>query len=168
MASTLLILVVASLALVCVYALLRSGHTGVRSGRDWDEKKHQIDVRIFRVLLDSDEEVQLRRYLSQYEFAVFQRKRIRLTLRLLHLVDENTGMLMELARLAKLKGDPAVFQKVDELIATAFQLRLNLLLARFCLYLKWLFPSWSVSLPAFDVRYQYLLDSLRASSSATA
>lgn len=168
MASTLLILVVASLALVCVYALLRSGHTGVRSGRDWDEKKHQIDVRIFRVLLDSDEEVRLRRYLSQYEFAVFQRKRIRLTLRLLHLVDENTGMLMELARRARLKGDPAVVQQADELIATAFQLRLNLLLARFCLYLKWLFPSWSVSLPAFDVRYQHLLDSLRASSSATA
>ena len=168
MVSTLLILTVASLALVCAYALLRDGHTGVRNDQDWNEKKHEIDVKIFRVLLDRNEEVQLRRCLSQNEFADFQRRRIRLALQMLRLVDENAGMLMELARLAKMKDDPTLAQKVDELIATAFQLRLKLLLARVCLYLKWLFPSWTVTLPAFDARYQYLLDSLHASSSAAA
>lgn len=168
MVSTLLILAVASLALACAYALLRRAHTGVRNDQDWNEKKHEIDVQIFRVLLDRNEEVQLRRCLSQSEFAAFQRRRIRLALRMIRLVDENAGMLMELARLAKMKDNPEVAQKVDELLATAFQLRLKLLLARLCLYLKWLFPSWTVTLPAFDAGYQYLLDSWHASSRAAA
>jgi len=125
-------------------------------------------VQIFRILLDRKEEAQLRSSLSRNQFVTFQRRRIRLALRMMRLVDENAGMLMGLGRLARMKGDPTLTQKVDELIATAFQLRLNLLLARLCLYLKWLFPSWTVSLPAFEVRYQHLLDSLQTSSSAAA
>jgi hypothetical protein len=168
MVSTLLILAVAVLALACAHGLLRSGNPEIRSGRDWNDKKHEIDVQIFRVLLDRNEELQLRSFLSQNQFAAFQRRRIRLALRMLELVDENAGMLMELGRLAKIKGDPALTQKVDELIATALQLRLNLFLAKFCLYLKWLFPSSSVSLPAFEVRYQHLLDSLQGSGGVAA
>jgi hypothetical protein len=168
MVSTLLILAVASLALVFAYGLLRSGYPEIRNGRDWDEKKHDIDVQIFRVLLDRNEELQLRSFLSQNQFAAFQRRRIHLALRMLRLVDENAGMLMELGRLVKTKGDPALTQKVDELIATALQLRVNLFLARLCLYLKWLFPSSTISLPAFEVRYQHLLDSLQGSSSVAA
>ena len=167
MVSTLVIFAVAAMALVCAYGLLRSGYPEILNGRDWDEKKHEIDVQIFRTLLDRNEELQLRSFLSQNQFAAFQRRRIHLALRMLRLVDENAGMLMELGRLAKIKGAPALTQKVDELITTALQLRLNLLLARFCLYLKWLFPSATVSLPAFEVRYQYLLDSLQGSSSVT-
>jgi hypothetical protein len=87
---------------------------------------------------------------------------------MLRLVDDNAGMAMELGRLAKLKGDSSLAPKIDEMIATAFQLRLNLLLARLCLYLKWIFPSWAMSLPAFEMRYQHLLDSMRASSGAIA
>ena len=87
---------------------------------------------------------------------------------MLNLVDENAGMAMELGRLAKLKGDLAAAAKIDELIGTAFQLRLNLLLARLYLYIKWVFPSWAVSLPAFEVRYQHLLDSMHATSRAFA
>lgn len=168
MVSTLVILAVASLALVLAYGLLRSGYPEIHSGRDWEEKKHDIDVQIFRVLLDRNEEFQLRSFLSQNQFAAFQRRRIRLALRMLRLVDQNAGMLMELGRLAKIKGDPALTQKVDELIATALQLRLNLFHAKLCLYLKWLFPSSSVSLPAFEVRYQHLLESLQGASSVTA
>ena len=168
MVSTLLILAVAFLALVFAYALLRDGHAELRNEQDWEERKHAIDVQIFRILLDRREEAQLRSCLSQDQFVTFQRRRIRLALRMIRLVDENAGMLMGLGRVARMKDDPALTQKVDELIATAFQLRLNLLLARLCLYLKWLFPSWPVSLPAFDVRYQHLLDSLHVSSGAAA
>jgi hypothetical protein len=168
MVSTLLILAVASLALVFVYAVLREGHAVVRSYEDWEEKKHDIDVRIFQVLLNRDEEIQLRRFLSKGQFSTVQRRRIHVALRMLQLVDEDAGMAMALVRLARVKGDPALAQQVDELIATGFQLRMNLLLARLCLYLKWAFPSWTISLPAFDVRYQYLLDALRSSSPAAA
>lgn len=168
MVTTLLTLAVASLALVLAYALLRGAHTGVRDDHDWEQRKHAIDVEIFRVLLDRNEEVQLRRFLPPKQFATFQRRRIHLALRMLHLVDENAGMAMELGRLAKMKGDVALAPKIDQMIATAFQLRLNLLLARFCLYLKWFFPAWRVAVPAFEVRYQHLLDSMHASSGAIA
>ena len=168
MVSTLLILVVASLALILAYALLRRAHTGVRDDHDWQQRKHAIDVEIFRVILDRNEEVQLRRFLPPNQFAKFQRRRIHLALRMLRLVDENAGMAMELGRLAKMKGDLTLAPKVDEMIATAFQLRLNLLLARLCLYLKWVFPSWTVSLPAFELRYQHLLESMHATGTAFA
>lgn len=168
MVTTLLTLAVASLALVLAYALLRRAHTGVRDDHDWEQRKYAIDVEIFRVLLDRNEEIQLRHFLAPKQFTAFQRRRIHLALRMLRLVDDNAGMAMELGRLAKLKANPALAQKVNELIATAFQLRLNLLLARFCLYLKWFFPAWRVAVPAFEVRYQHLLDSMHASSGAIA
>jgi hypothetical protein len=168
MVSTLLVLAVALSALVCAYALLRRAHTGVRDERDWEQRKHAIDVEIFRVLLARDEEVQLRRFLSPHQFANFQRRRIHLALRMLSLVDDNAGMVMQLGRIAKMKGDLAVAAKIDEMIAAAFQLRLNLLLARICLCLKWTFPWSAVSLPAFEVRYQQLLDSMSATGRAFA
>jgi hypothetical protein len=77
-------------------------------------------------------------------------------------------MAMELGRLAKMKSDLAMAAKIDEMIAIALQLRLNLLLARLCLYLKWVFPSWTMSLPSFDVRYQHLLQSMHATRGAIA
>ena len=168
MVSTLLTLAVASSVLVLAYALLRRAHTGVRDDHDWEQRQHVIDVEVFRVILDRNEENQLRRFLSSHQFVTFQRRRIHLALRMLSLVDDNAGMAMELGRLAKMKSDLALAAKIDEMIATAFQLRLNLLLARLCLYLKWLFPSWAVSLPAFEVRYQHLLDSMHATSRAFA
>lgn len=168
MVSALLILAVALLALGCAYALLRRAHTGVRDDHDWERRKHAIDVEVFRVLLDPAEELQLRRFLTPYQFAKFQRRRIHLAIRMVRLVDENAGMAMELGRLAKLKADLALAPKIDQMIATAFQLRLNLLLARLCLYVKWIFPSWRVSLPGFEVRYQHLLDSMHATSGAFA
>jgi len=168
MVSTLLILVVASLALILAYALLRRAHAGVRNSHDWEQRRHAIDAEIFRVILDRNEEVQLRRLLPPNQFSRFQRRRIHLALNMLRLVDENAGMAMELGRLAKIKGDLALAPKIDQMIAEAFQLRLNLLLARLCLYLKWVFPSWLVSLPAFEVRYQHLLDSMRITGAAIA
>jgi len=168
MFSTILTLSVALLALVLAYALLRRAHTGVRGDHDWEQRKHAVDVEIFRVLLDRNEEVQLRRFLPPNQFATLQRRRICLALNMLRLVDENAGMAMALGRLAKMKGDLALAPKIDEMIAAAFQLRLNLLLARLCLYLKWIFPSWTMSLPDFAVRYQHLLESMHATSGAFA
>lgn len=168
MVSTLLILTVALLALVLAYTLLRRAGTAVCDVQDWEQRKHAIDVGIFRVLLDRNEENQLRRLLPPHRFANFQRRRIYLALQMLRLVDQNAGMAMQVGRLAKLKADPALTDKVDQMIAMAFQLRLNLLMARLCLYLKWIFPSWMVNVPAFEVRYQHLLDSINAPRGAFA
>jgi hypothetical protein len=168
MVSTLLIVAVAVLALGVGYSLLRNAHVASRAERDALPNPPEVDVEIFRVLLDRNQELQLRQYLTSNQFATFERRRIRIALRMLRLVDDNAGMLMQRARLAKSKNDSEVVGKMDQLIGNAFQLRLNLVLARCCLYLKWVFPSWTVFLPAFDVRYQHLLDSVYALGGAIA
>jgi hypothetical protein len=59
-----------------------------------------------------------------------------------------------------MKGDPDLTRKANELVAAAIELRLNILMARFCLSLKWLYPSWKLSVPTIATRYQHILDSL--------
>ena len=160
MLSTILILVVASSAMALAWSLLYDGRSGIRSEQDWEEKRHEIDVEILRRLLDRGEERYLRSCFSRKQFHSFQRRRIRLALRMLQLVEENAGMLMRLGQLARMKGDAVLTQKADELVATAIQLRLNLFLAKLCLSLKWLSPSSTIYVPAFEVRYENLLDCL--------
>lgn len=160
MVSTLLVFAAAASALALTWSLLRHVPPEIRNQLDWEERKHEIDVQVFRALLDSGEETYLRNSLARNQFQEFRRKRIRLALRMLRLVEENAGMLMRLGQLARMKGDPLLTEKADELVATAIQFRLNLFLARLSLCLKWLFPSWTVSLPAFEAKYQRLLDSL--------
>jgi len=160
MVSTLLVLAVALSALALAWSLVRRVHPEIRNRQDWDENKHEIDVEIFRALLDRNQESYLQSTLSHHQFQKFRRKRIRLALRMLRLVEENAGMLTRLGELARMKGDPVLTEQANELVATAIQFRLNLVLARFSLWLKWLFPFWTIYLPAFEARYQQLLDSL--------
>jgi hypothetical protein len=160
MLSTFIVLGAAVAVFALAWSLLRRVHPEIRNRDDWEERKHEIDVHVFRALLDRNEERYLRSTLSRLQFQQFRRKRIELALRMLRLVEENAGMLMKLGHLARLKGDPELSERADELVATAIQFRLNLLQARLSLYLTWLFPSRTISLPAFEVRYQHLLDSL--------
>jgi hypothetical protein len=160
MVSTLLILAVVATALAVVWSLLHSGHHGPLTLQDWDNKKRDIDVRVFRSLVDADEERYLSISLPRDQFAAFQRRRTRLALEMLHLANENAGMLMRLGSLATATNDADLASEADRLVAAATQFRLNILLARYCLRLKWIFPRWSVSVPSVEARYQHLLDSL--------
>jgi hypothetical protein len=158
MVSTVLILTVAASALALAWSLLRRGPLEISNSQDWEQKKNVVDVQIFRLLLDYNEARYIRRCLSEKQFRIFQRKRIRLTLRMLRLVEQNAGMLIRLGQFARLKHDPALTEKADELIASAIRFRLNLFLAKPCLYVQWLFPS--AGLLSWDAPYQHLLDSL--------
>jgi hypothetical protein len=160
MVSTLLILAVVATALAVVWSLLHSGHHGPLTLQDWDKKKRDIDVRIFRSLVDADEERYLSISLPRDQFAAFQRRRTSLALEMLHLANENASMLMRLGSLATATNDAELASEADRLVAAATQFRLNILLARCCLRLKWIFPRWSVSVPSVEARYQHLLDSL--------
>jgi hypothetical protein len=158
MVSTLLVFAVVLLSLVLAGALLWRRSPEIQSAGDWEAKKHEIDVRAFEALIDINDERRLRHCLPSKRFHHFQRRRTRLALRFLQLMEENAGMLMSLAQLARTKGDPVLTQKADEMIAVALQLRLKLLLARLYLSAKWLFPSWTVSLPTVEPWYRELLN----------
>lgn len=160
MVSTLLILVVAFAVLFFSWSLLRLGAWRLPKPQLWEQNGHEVDVQIFRVLTNCNEARFLRSSLSPAQFRQVQRRRIRLTLRILRLVEGNAEWLMSQTRLAKSDGDRTGAKVADELIAAAVQLRLNLWLARVYLCVQWLSPTWTFSVPDCAAQYQRLLDSL--------
>ncbi len=157
MVSTLTILFASVLSLLLVWAVLRPGLPAIKSLEDWEAKKHRVDPEVFRALLDPAEEKYLQQSLAPHEFRLFQRKRLALALLNLDLVGKNAAMLMKLGQLARTEENPSLAKEVEELIHGALRLRVNLLLVQPCLWLKWLFPGWSLSLPAVEMPYEELL-----------
>jgi hypothetical protein len=157
MVSTLAILFASGLSLFLVWAVLRPGLPAITSLEDWEAKRHNVHPEVFRILLDPSEEKYLQRALPPREFRVFQRKRLALALLTLDLVGRNAAMLMKLGQLAKMEGNPELAREAEELIHGALRLRVNLSLVQPCLWLKWLFPGWSLSLPAGEMPYEELL-----------
>jgi hypothetical protein len=156
----LVLLSVVSFAVILRCSLLRGGRIETVDIKDWEDKQRHIDIEIFRGLVDRDGCQYLRKTLSIKEFRVFQRKRIRMALRILRLVERNVDLLMDMGRLARVSSDSVRREEAEKLIAGAIQLRLNILEVSFCLLLQWLVPSWTVSFPAFMVRYDQLWCSL--------
>jgi hypothetical protein len=160
MVSTLTILSASVLSLFLVWAVLRPGLPAIKGLEDWEAKKHRVDPEVFRTLLDPGEEKYLQQALAPREFRLFQRKRLALALLTLNLVGENAAMLMKLGQLARTEGNPKLAKEVEELIHGALRLRLNLSLIQPCLWLKWLFPGWRLSLPKIEMPYDELLSYL--------
>jgi hypothetical protein len=161
MVSTLLILAVAASALVMLWLLLaHSRQSADCSVADWEQNKSAIDIQIFRLLVDFNEERYLEISLSPYQFDAFQRRRIALALRIIARARENADMLIRLGSRAKTEDDAELVREADQLVATATQFRLNLMLARYCLWVRWIFPRWNMAIPKIEVRHQRMLDSL--------
>ena len=160
MASTLLILALSVVALAIVWSLLlQTSRTRKFTVHDWEEKKHPIDVQVFRYLIDPNEEHYLELALPRDQFTTFQRRRTQLALRVLMLAKENAEMLTRLGACARTKNDPVLTREADELIAAATQLRFNLLLAKYCLWVRWAFPGWTLALPAVEAQYHHVIQS---------
>ena len=157
MVSTLAILLASGLSLFLVWAVLRPGLPAIKSLEDWEAKRHNVDAEVFRILLDPAEEKYLQRALPPREFRRFQRKRLALALVALDSVGKNAAMLMKLGQLARTEGNPKLAREAEELIHGALRLRVNLSLVQPCLWLKWLFPGWALSLPAVEMPYEELL-----------
>jgi hypothetical protein len=156
MVSAILILVAAVSSLLLVWTILHTGLPNIRSLEDWEKKKYEIDIKTFQILVDPAEERYLRTSLPPVQFRSFQRRRIRLAQHTLELIGTNAAMLMKLGQLAKTGPNPTLVRDADELVVAALRLRCNLLLIQPCLWIKWLFPQWSLSIPACEWRYQEL------------
>lgn len=158
MVSTITTLLVSVLSLYLVWTIVRPGLPEIKSLEDWESKNHAVDPEMFRLLLDPAEERYLRQELPPHEFRVFQRRRMALALSWLNLAGENAAMLMKLGQLAKVESNPELARQAAELIHGALRLRVNLMLVEPCLWLKWIFPGWALSLPAaVETPYQQLL-----------
>jgi len=157
MVSTITILFVSVLSLYLVWTIVRPGLPQIKSLEDWEAKNHAVDPEMFRLLLDPAEERYLRRSLPSDEFRLFQRKRMGLALRWLDLVGQDAAMLMKLGQLAKTEANPTLAREAADLIHGALRLRVNLMLVEPCIWLKWIFPGWALTLPAVELPYRELL-----------
>src|SRR6476469_1798657 len=160
MVSTITILLVSVVSLYLVWTILRPGLPQIKNLEDWETNNHAVHPELFGILLDPAEEQYLRQSLPPHEFRRFQRKRIGLALRWLELVGENAAMLMRLGQLARASANPTLAREAEDLIHGALRLRVNLALAQPCLWMKWLFPGWTSSLPAVKIPYADLLTRL--------
>ena len=160
MVSTIAILSVAGLSLFLVWTLLRPGLPQIGSLEDWEAKRHEVDLAVLRILIDPGEERYLRSLFSPPEYRRMMRRRLTLALNSLGLIGENAAMLMKLGQLAKAGANPALAQEAEELSHGALRLRVNLMLVEPYLRVKWLFPGWTLSVPAFEMPYEELLSYL--------
>jgi hypothetical protein len=161
MVSTLLIFAVAASALAMVWFLVyRNGRQAAFTVADGEKKKWEIDVQIFRSLVDWNEQRYLALSLSRDQFGIYQRRRIQLALCMVRLAKENADMLVRFGGAARTEHNPVLAREADQLVAAAIQFRLNLMLARCCLWVRWVFPRWPVAVPSIDARYRHMLDSL--------
>jgi hypothetical protein len=159
MLSAILVIGLAVTALILTWSLLIPRTRDSCKDRTWDESAYLLHVQVLRALLQRNEFQYLRRTLPRAEFEKCLRKRVRLTLQTLRLAEDNTSLLAELAHKSRPDNDSEGARRADALLAGTVQLRLNLLLARSCLYLQWLFPT-SALLPEWTKPYQHLLTCL--------
>jgi hypothetical protein len=160
MVSTLIILALAVSSLALVWAILRPAGSEIRTLDDWETKKYDVNLEAFRILLDPAEEEYLRRSLPPGEFRHFQKRRLALALRSLELVGKNAAMLLKLGQLAKAGANPALAKEAEDLIYGALRLRVNLWHVQPYLWLKWIFPGWTLPVPALAMPYEELLSYL--------
>lgn len=160
MVSTIIILAISAITLGLAWSLLfHNSQPRVFTFADWEQKRREVDVRVFHSLVDTKEDQYLALALPHGQFAKYQRERARLALRLLGLVKENADMLIRLGALARGEKNGELAGEAEDLVVAATQLRLSLMLAKYCLWLKWLFPTRAVSVPSVEPRYQNLLQS---------
>lgn len=159
MVSAILVLGLATTTLLLAWSLLGRKSPPCKPA-DRDKNRQDVDIQILRSLLDRNEFHYLHDSLSPKDFHNLLRRRIDLTLEILRVVEENANRLTGVEQFAMAKSNSGLPPHNDELLSGAVQLRLNLLLARFCLRLEWLFPSWSFVLPEWIKPYRHLLNSL--------
>src|SRR5262249_4576598 len=158
MVSTILILALATSALVVSWKLVWTA--GIAQDRYSQERLHEVDVRIFRVLIDSTDDVYLATHLNPLSARSFRRKRVVLAFRMIGLVDDDARKVIHMIQRAKTVGDPVLNRRANDLMSLAIRLRMNLVAVRFCLGLKWLMPGLEFVVPAWDAVYLELAASL--------
>lgn len=129
-----------SLSALMVCLILIALYQPVRT-TEYTLRQCEAALCILRLLMDSQEEMYLRTTLSPPHFRSVHRKRLRLAMRCLTLLDRNATWLAMTAQQAAQSDDSDLAQRGERLANGYFQLKLNLFVAGITIILKWLFPA---------------------------
>lgn len=153
------IIVVATIAvlLVLLCQLTRASAGSDDPIRSWEAHGRRVNLDAFRLLVDRAEEIYLWKSVPRAQFRKLQRKRIALALRFVRTMDSNAALLMRVVTVARQAEDHSIVSASERLMYLSLQVRMDALVAGFCLVVRWLFPSWTISVPMSLERYQRLL-----------
>lgn len=159
MIATIIIGCTIAVLLILVWHLTRASTAGADPLQVWGAQGHQVNVDAFRLLVDPNEAAYLWKSVPEVEFRRLQRKRIALALRSVRMMASNAGLLIRVATLARQANgdDSEIAAAADRLMFLSFRVRINALVAEAYLLLKWIFPSWAISVPMALERYERLL-----------
>lgn len=153
---TIIVVCTIAVLLVLLWQLTRASAVGDDPIRLWERRGRKVNLDGFRLLVDPEEEIYLWRSVPKAQFRKLQRRRTALALRFVRTMAGNAAMLTNVATVARQAGNQSVVSASDRLMYLSYQVRINALLAEFCLVLMWIFPSWAVSIPMSLELYQRL------------
>lgn len=128
------------------------------SSANWDETRVHVDIEVFRLLADKEEELYLRRSLPPAYVRTTLRKRAAMAIKCLDAIENNALLLLNMASAAQGSSDPQIARTARQLVMLTLEVRLNIILAIWYLRLKWLFPMWTTLLPSRLPAYDRLID----------
>jgi hypothetical protein len=153
---TLLIVVVAFLALGLLIRLAKRGAAGSEVLENPTQHIQAVDVEAFRNLVDPDEEEFLRSNLPRAEFRRIQRDRLRAAVEYVSCAAQNAAILMRLADAGRHSSDPATAEAAGKLVDNAIRLRLYASLAIPRLYLGMILPGAQIAPVRIAERYEQM------------
>ncbi len=127
---------------------------------EWQDRKWYVNARSFALLADRQEELYLKRTLTAERFRKIQRKRTLLAKVWAERIGRNAAMLLPLLEQAASSQDLRTADAARELSNLAVSVRLNSVLAVWCLRIKWMFPTAEIPVPFRCVAYTRLIDSV--------
>ena len=142
---TLLLIVVAFLALGFLVKLAKGQAASSQALENPAEHIRAVDVEAFRNLVDPEEEKFLRTNLSPAEFRRIQRERLRAAVDYVSCAAQNAAILVRLADAGRHSSDPATAEAAGKLVNNAIRLRLHASLAIPRLYLGMILPGVHIS-----------------------
>jgi len=156
MTITLILAVLAFLALVFLVRLARGRASVSKVLENPTEHIRSVDVEAFRNLVDRDEEEFLRTNLPPAEFRKIQRERLRATVEYVSCAAQNAGVLLRLADAGRRSSDPATAEAAEKLVNNALRLRLYALHTIPRLYVGMIFPGARISPAGIAESYEQM------------
>lgn len=145
MTTTIILVIVALLALLCLLWLARGRTLGADVLQNPTARIRSVDVEAFRNLVDPEEEEFLRTYLSPAAFRKIQRERLRAAVEYVSCAAQNAAILLRVADAGRRSPDPATAEAAEKLVDNAVRLRLYAFHVIPRLYLGMILPGARIS-----------------------
>jgi hypothetical protein len=153
MMSTILIILVALLAVLFVIRQAKGHAPGIKSPEDLRAQLCAVDIDAFRNLTDPSEEDFLQSQLLRGDYRKLRRQRLLATLRYISCVAKNAAVLVRMGEEARRSSDLSVAEAGIKLVDNALRLRLQTFQVKAKVYLQIVYPG--VRTPSSELVSQY-------------